>query len=64
MKKEQNRLTLLTTTTWAAPLPLQVFILGGYDGEDIFGDLWRLDLDQFQWRRIPVQASTGTVVGL
>jgi hypothetical protein len=35
----------------------QVFILGGYDGDDIFGDVWRLDLDQLQWRRIPVQAA-------
>jgi hypothetical protein len=34
----------------------QVFVLGGYDGDVIFGDLWRLDLDLLQWNRIPAQA--------
>ncbi len=34
-----------------------MFVLGGYDGDVIFGDLWRLDLDLLQWNRIPAQAS-------
>lgn len=32
---------------------LNVFISGGYDGEDVFYDLWRLNLDTFQWSLIP-----------
>jgi hypothetical protein len=39
----------------------QVFVLGGYDGDVIFGDLWRLDLDLLQWNRIPAQASENIV---
>ncbi|XP_968306.2 kelch domain-containing protein 10 homolog [Tribolium castaneum] len=27
----------------------QVFIAGGHDGENVFDDLWRLDLQTFQW---------------
>ncbi|XP_063932164.1 kelch domain-containing protein 10 homolog [Zophobas morio] len=27
----------------------QVFIAGGHDGENVFDDLWRLDLKTFQW---------------
>ncbi|XP_018563263.1 kelch domain-containing protein 10 homolog isoform X2 [Anoplophora glabripennis] len=27
----------------------QVFITGGHDGENIFNDLWRLDLKTYQW---------------
>lgn len=42
----------------AVHLGNKVFVLGGYDGEDIFGDVWRLDLDQLQWRRIPIQLPT------
>lgn len=29
-----------------------VFVAGGYDGEEIFDDLWKLDLNTFQWTRI------------
>jgi hypothetical protein len=39
----------------------QVFVLGGYDGDVIFGDLWRLDLDLLQWNRIPAQAPQRTL---
>ncbi|KAG5887437.1 hypothetical protein JTB14_003289 [Gonioctena quinquepunctata] len=28
---------------------VQVFITGGHDGENIFNDLWRLDLKTYQW---------------
>ncbi|KAJ8975863.1 hypothetical protein NQ317_015901, partial [Molorchus minor] len=28
---------------------IQVFITGGHDGENIFHDLWRLDLQTYQW---------------
>ncbi|CAG9865367.1 unnamed protein product [Phyllotreta striolata] len=28
---------------------VQLFITGGHDGEDIFNDLWRLDLVTYQW---------------
>jgi hypothetical protein len=42
----------------------QVFVLGGYDGDVIFGDLWRLDLDLLQWNRIPAQASQRTLFSL
>nr|CAI5846140.1 unnamed protein product [Callosobruchus analis] len=27
----------------------QVFVIGGHDGENIFDDLWRLDLRTFRW---------------
>lgn len=30
----------------------QVFVTGGYDGEDVFDDLWKLELPTFQWTRI------------
>ena len=29
------------------------YIFGGYDGENIFGDLWRLDLDSLEWKQLP-----------
>ncbi|XP_032827478.1 kelch domain-containing protein 10 isoform X1 [Petromyzon marinus] len=32
-----------------------VFICGGYDGERIFGDLWRLNLGSFQWTKLPAE---------
>ena len=32
---------------------LDAYIFGGYDGTDIFGDLWRLDLDTLVWKRLP-----------
>ncbi len=38
-----------------------MFVLGGYDGDVIFGDLWRLDLDLLQWNRIPAQAYQRTL---
>ncbi|CAG9834106.1 unnamed protein product [Diabrotica balteata] len=28
---------------------VQIFITGGHDGENIFDDLWRLDVQTFQW---------------
>ncbi|KAL3270195.1 hypothetical protein HHI36_009251 [Cryptolaemus montrouzieri] len=28
---------------------IQIFITGGHDGENIFDDLWRLDLSNYQW---------------
>lgn len=31
---------------------IQVFITGGYDGEDVFDDLWKLELSTLQWTRI------------
>ncbi|MEE6481777.1 hypothetical protein FKM82_012974 [Ascaphus truei] len=35
-------------------LPLSdVFICGGYDGEVILGDLWKLSLQTFQWTKLP-----------
>ena len=30
-----------------------VYIFGGYDGENIFGDLWRLDLNSLEWKQLP-----------
>ena len=29
------------------------YIFGGYNGTDIFGDLWRLDLDTLGWKKLP-----------
>ena len=29
-----------------------VWIFGGYDGQDIFGDIWQLHLPSLQWRRL------------
>lgn len=31
---------------------IQIFVTGGYNGEDIFDDLWKLDLNSFQWTLI------------
>lgn len=31
---------------------IQVFISGGYDGERVFDDLWKLDLTSYQWTLI------------
>lgn len=28
---------------------IQIFVTGGHDGENIFNDLWRLDLQTYQW---------------
>ena len=30
-----------------------VYLLGGYDGEEIFGCCWRLDLDTMKWAKLP-----------
>lgn len=30
----------------------QVWIFGGYDGEDVFGDAWQLDLISMRWTRL------------
>merc|ERR550539_667540 len=32
-----------------------VFIFGGYDGQEIFGDIWQLHLPSMQWRRLPLE---------
>ena len=32
---------------------IDAYIFGGYNGEDIFGDLWRLDLDTLSWKKLP-----------
>ena len=32
---------------------LDAYIFGGYNGNDIFGDLWRLDLDTLAWKKLP-----------
>lgn len=34
------------------PTGIQVFITGGYDGEDVFDDLWKLEVNTLQWTRI------------
>jgi len=31
------------------------FVVGGYDGDDVFGDAWRLDLVSLQWRRLRIE---------
>jgi len=31
------------------------FVVGGYDGDDVFGDAWRLDLVTLQWRRLRIE---------
>lgn len=33
--------------------PAEVFICGGYNGESILSDLWRLNLRTFQWMKLP-----------
>uniref|UniRef100_A0A8C4Q2T0 Kelch domain-containing protein 10 n=1 Tax=Eptatretus burgeri TaxID=7764 RepID=A0A8C4Q2T0_EPTBU len=32
-----------------------VFVCGGYNGNVIFGDLWKLNLDSFQWTKLPAE---------
>jgi len=32
-----------------------VWVFGGYDGEDVFGDAWRLDLSTLQWARMKME---------
>lgn len=34
-------------------LPSEVYICGGYNGEVILSDLWKLNLQTFQWSRLP-----------
>ena len=29
-----------------------VFLIGGYDNSNIFQDIWRLNLEDMQWRRM------------
>ena len=31
---------------------LDVYLLGGYDNEVIFSEIWRIDLNDMQWRKI------------
>lgn len=31
----------------------EVFIVGGYNGQDVFNDLWKLSLSTHQWTLIP-----------
>jgi len=35
-----------------------VWIIGGYDGNDVFSNVWRLDLDTMQWLSIEVDLPT------
>jgi len=30
----------------------KVWVFGGYDGDDVFGDSWKLDLSSMQWTRL------------
>ena len=34
-----------------------IYICGGYDGTDIFDDIWSLDLSSFQWRKLSIVLS-------
>lgn len=34
-------------------LPKEVFICGGYNGEVILSDLWKINLQTFQWIKLP-----------
>lgn len=34
-------------------LPKEVFICGGYNGEVILSDLWKINLQTFQWTKLP-----------
>lgn len=36
------------------PVSVDVFICGGYNGELILDDLWKINLQTFQWTRLPV----------
>lgn len=33
--------------------PLEVFLCGGYNGELILADLWKINLQTFQWTKLP-----------
>lgn len=33
--------------------PADVFICGGYNGELILADLWKINLQTFQWSKLP-----------
>ena len=33
--------------------PTEVFICGGYNGEQILSDLWKISLQTYQWSRLP-----------
>ncbi len=32
---------------------LDLYMCGGYDGAQIWGDLWKIDLKSLQWCRLP-----------
>lgn len=34
-------------------LPPEVFICGGYNGEMILSDLWKINLQTFHWTKLP-----------
>lgn len=34
---------------------LDVFICGGYNGELILADLWKINLQTFQWSKLPAE---------
>lgn len=36
-----------------SPVSTDVFICGGYNGEVILGDIWKLNLQTFQWVKLP-----------
>jgi len=33
----------------------QAFVVGGYDGDDVFGDAWMLNLERMQWKRLKLE---------
>lgn len=44
--------------SWVSPhvplfLPPEVFICGGYNGELILSDLWKINLQNYQWNKLP-----------
>ena len=38
---------------WLSLFLIDVFICGGYNGEVILGDIWKLNLQTFQWVKLP-----------
>lgn len=44
---------LFIKTTYDMFLPSEVFICGGYNGEVILSDLWKINLQTFQWTKLP-----------
>ena len=38
-----------------AQIKQHVWVFGGYDGDDVFGDAWQLDLSTMQWARLKME---------